>query len=291
MPQSICLRSLLSLARNLRSDSAGEGGGRDVIRQALLNASQGGQDSDETDLLNLLGIAGGPGSAVSGDSLGSLSRLVENINARRDGGASSRRSGGGGGGGDAGTNSTSQSNKSKTSTPEERSKLYSQMREAEREGYELDRRIHAWNNLNRDCLAGPTIAQFSSRAFNYIPSTSSVCSPQLTYHILALLHAVYTTCILQSEQTVTPELVSTLMTEEVGQSQKLKDLKRSVLICLASTSVSASKLVIAEIRQRLMTVRDVASAEILGKLIQLDFDFVDEYIALSIEVLSDVNVE
>lgn len=285
----MCLRSLLSLARNLRSDSGGEGGGRDVIRQALLNASQGGQDSDETDLLNLLGIAGGPGSAVAGDSLGSLSRLVENINSRRDGGASSRRSGGGGGGGDAGTNPTSQ-NKSKASTPEERSKLYSQMREAEREGYELDRRINAWNNLNRDCLAGPKIAQFSSRAFNYIPSTSSVCSPHLTYHILTLLHAVYTTSILQSEQTVTPELVRTLIAEEVGQSQKLKDLKRSVLITLASTSVSASKLVIAEIRQRLMTVRDVASAEILGKLIQLDFDYVDEYIALSIEVLSDVNV-
>ena len=276
----------MSSLRNLRSDSAGEGGGRDVIRQALLNASQGGQDSDETDLLNLLGIAGGSSSAVAGDSLGSLSRLVENINSRREGGAS-RRSGGGAGGGDAGTNST----KSKSSTPEERSKLYSQMREAEREGYELDRRINAWSNLNRDCLAGPKIAQFSSRAFNYIPSTSSVCSPQLTYHILSLLHAVYTTSILQSDQTVTPELVRTLIAEEVGQSQKLKDLKRSVLITLASTSVSASKLVIAEIRKRLMTVRDVASAEILGKLIQLDFDCVDEYIALSIEVLSDVNIQ
>jgi len=85
--------------------------------------------------------------------------------------------------------------------------------------------------------------------------------------------------------------VGTNSDTRISQYSDDKDLKRSVLICLASTSVSASKLVIAEIRQRLMTVRDVASAEILGKLIQLDFDFVDEYIALSIEVLSDVNVE
>ena len=71
-------------------------------------------------------------------------------------------------------------------------------------------------------------------------------------------------------------------------SPKLKDLKRRVVITLASTSEVASKMILAELQARLAAVQDVTSAEILGKLVALDFPSVDEYIELAMTTLTSL---
>jgi hypothetical protein len=164
------------------------------------------------------------------------------------------------------------------------------MREAERECYELNRRIDAWNRLNNDSLTG-TSAQnsFAIQAFRFLPSTCTVCSMQLTYQMLSLLYSVYaTTNVAQFEHTVTSALIKILLTESQVPNPKLKDLnnlKRRAVITLASTSEVGSRIILGELKLRLTAVQDVTSAEILGMLIQLDFPSVNNYIQMAMDVL------
>ena len=87
-------------------------------------------------------------------------------------------------------------------------------------------------------------------------------------------------------RTKTIDLIKLLLTEPEHLSSKLKDLKRRVVIALASTSAGASKIILAQLKSRLKSVQDVTSAEILGKLVQLDFPLVDDYIELAMTTLS-----
>ena len=138
--------SLLSLARSLRQDGGDSLGSRGDMLRGLLSAAGGSGGSggssdllDDADILSALGA-----SSSSNDP---LSRIVANINSRtgRDegGGRGTRAtsSGAGGGGGGGGGGGEGKSDKSKLSPIEERTRLYTQMREAERECYELNRRI------------------------------------------------------------------------------------------------------------------------------------------------------
>lgn len=59
-----------------------------------------------------------------------------------------------------------------------------------------------------------------------------------------------------------------------------------MVIALASTSAGASKIILAQLKSRLKSVQDVTSAEILGKLVQLDFPLADDYIELAMTTLS-----
>lgn len=285
-------RSLLSLARSLRAEGGDGSGSRgDFLRQALLSAGSSGPSGfdslEETDLLSALSATG-----ASSSTSDPLSRIVANIQARaRDEGRSSRAAatgaGCGGGGGKPDTGASRKDDKSKLSSSEERIRLYTQMREAERECYELNRRIDAWNRLNKDCLEGVSVqTPFHAKPFTFMPSTCSICSVQMAFQILSLLHAVYSANISQSEHTVTSDLIKILLTEADILSPKLKDLKRRVIITLASTSEVASKMILAELQSRLAAVQDVPSAEILGKLVQLDFPSVKEYIELAMATLT-----
>ena len=258
------------------------------MRQALLSATGSGPsglDSVDEDLINALSAGGGAASSSSSDP---LSRIVANIHARaRDEGRSSRSGGPGGGGGRSST-SARKDDKPKLSPSEERHRLFTQMREAERECYELNRRIDAWNLLNKDCLTGfcPATHFPAKQVGLFIPSSCTACSMQVTCQILSLLQSVYTANISQSEHTVTIDLIRLLLTEPEHLSSKLKDLKRRVVIALASTSAGASKIILAQLKSRLKSVQDVTSAEILGKLVQLDFPLVDDYIELAMTTLS-----
>ena len=285
--------SLLSLARSLRAEGADGFGSRgDFLRQALLSAGGSGPSGfdslEDTDLLSALSATGA--ASTSSDP---LSRIVANIHARtRDEGRSARAAGSGGSGGNGGKSDASASrkdDKSKLSLSEERHRLYTQMREAERECYELNRRIDAWNRLNKDCLAGVGVHTPSiTSSFMFMPSTCSACSMHVAHQILSLLHAVYSANMPQSEHTVTSDLIKILFKESEILSPKLKDLKRRVIITLASTSEVASKMVLAELKSRLASVQDVTSAEILGKLVELDFPSVDKYIELAMSTLSNL---
>jgi len=267
--------SLLSLARSLRADGGDASSRNDILRQALMSVGGGpssGLDLDESDILSALGA-----SSSSNDP---LSRVVANMQSR-SARASSSRTGDGGGG--------KKDDKTKLSSIEERSRLQTQMREAERECYELNRRIDAWNRLNKDCLSGSANMQASLntvRPFAFTPSTCTSCSMQMAYQILSLLHAMYVTNMSQSEHTVTIDLLRFLLKESESLTPKLKELKRRVIITLASTSDVASKIVLTELRARLGAVQDVTSAEILGRIIELDFPSVNDYIQLAVDTLS-----
>ena len=257
----------------------------DFLRQALLSAGTlsdpSGFDSlEDLDLINAL--------SASGTSSDPLSRIVANIHARARDEGRNLHSGivgaGGSGIGDV-------SEKPKLSASEERHRLYTQMREAERECYELNRRIDAWNRLNKDCLSGSKHPSPSpTKATAFMPTTCSACSMHVTYQMLSLLHAVYSANISQTDHTVTSELIKNLLKESDVLIPKLKDLKRRVIITLASTSATASNMILAELQARLAAMQDATSAEILGKLVQLDFASVDDYISLATDTLTNMQV-
>lgn len=320
--------SLLNLARSLRAEGGDSLGARgELLRQALLSASSstgtssGLESIDVAELLNAL-------SSTSGSNNDPLSRIVANVQARtRDGGSggggSTRATSSGEGVVGASTTTTAAATtggdksdkhaKPKHSVTEDRNRLYTQMREAERECYELNRRINAWTRLNEDRLKGsfstPTTTAIITDNNMFLPSTCSHCSLQMTYDLLSLLHSVYSsTDTAQWEHTVTTNLIRLLLKESelssissgstIGGSnggssssvkhKELKDLKRQVLITLACTSKVGSKLILSELRSRLAVVQDVTSAEILGMLLELDFPFVDDYIALATSTLSNL---
>lgn len=263
---------LLSLARSLRQDGDGLGGSRgEFLRQALLGSSGlgGGDDYMDDALLNAL--SGGSGS--SGDP---LSRLVATIQSRSNasGGGDGRSSGEGDG-------TEKAENKAKQSPAEECRRLYMQKREAERESWELNRRIDAWNHLNSDNLC----AKMSSRGGAYMATDCSVCCSKVAHMNLSLLHAAFQASISQSEHTVSRELVRLLLQESEELDPALKDLKRQVIITLASKSESASALVLTELQLRLSAMQDRTSAQILGDLVQMDFKGVDKFIDLAVSVL------
>lgn len=318
--------SLLNLARSLRAEGGDSLGARgELLRQALLSASSstgtssGLESIDVAELLNAL-------SSTSGSNNDPLSRIVANVQARtRDGGSggggSTRATSSGEGVVGASTTTTATTGgdkadkhaKPKHSAAEDRNRLYTQMREAERECYELNRRINAWTCLNEDRLKGsfstPTNTAIITGNNMFLPSTCSHCSLQMTYDLLSLLHSVYSsTDTAQWEHTVTTNLIRLLLKESelssissgstIGGSnggssssvkhKELKDLKRQVLITLACTSKVGSKLILSELRSRLAVVQDVTSAEILGMLLELDFPFVDDFIALATSTLSNL---
>jgi hypothetical protein len=309
------LLSLLNLARTLRAEGGDSLGTRgELLRQALLSVSgsSGGLESlDVADLLNALSSTSGGGNRSSNND--TLSQIVANVNARSREGISSsttRAASSGEGVMRASTltsgDKSEKNNKSKLSL-EDRNRLYIQMREAERECYELNRRINAWTRLNEDRLKGsfsmPSTPSCQDAANNnygnnnyvFLPSTCSNCSLQMTCDLLSLLHSIYnSTDVAQWEHTVTTKIVQLLLKESelsISSSgspkhKELKDLKRQVLITLACTSRVGSKIVLAELRARLVAVQDVTSAEILGTLLELDFPYVDDYIELAMSTLS-----
>lgn len=69
----------------------------------------------------------------------------------------------------------------------------------------------------------------------------------------------------------------------------LKNMKRRALITLASSSETASRIILKEIQLRLNSVQDVTSAELLGQIVQLDFSLVGEYIDYAVKVLQGTN--
>ena len=254
-------RGLLSLARSIRAEgSDGFGSRGDLLRQALLNV--GGLGLDTVVATDLLSALSGNIHVRPGDGVGRAERRKSDC----------------------------KDEKIKMSPVEERSRLYSQMREAERECYELNRRIDAWNRLNNDCLTGwRSSSSIAVQTFRFIPSTCSACSIHMAFQMLSLLHSVYATAnVAQFEHAVSSALIKTLLMEPQMTNPKVKDLnnlKRRVVVALASTSEVGSRSILAELKMRLRVVQDKTSAEILGTLIKMDFPSVNNYIQLALDVL------
>jgi len=302
-------RSLASLTRQMRSESITLGSDNNrlsrgdlIVRQAFQNVGgafgSNGQDvSDDVDE-NVF-------SSLTSGSRDPLGRLVANMHARtrisssrgdmaRDDGKNSHNDGSVGNDvvGESGAKAEESKKNERTheSIAEECKKLHSQLREAQRECFEINRRIDSWSRLNKDALV--SVGQsppFLHSPFSYTPSSCSSCCYEVTLIILRCLIAVYLANISDSEHTVTKDLVKLLFQEHESMERPLLDLKRRAIIALATSSERASTIILDELRLRLGAAQDITSAEILGKLIELDFPLVDEYIELAVTTLQGVS--
>lgn len=175
-------------------------------------------------------------------------------------------------------------------------KLHALLREAEREAYDLHRRVEAWKRLERDeladkgrCLSLSAAAAPPNKAFS--PSHCSVCSGPVAVQLLVLWLRLFQ--LDPNGVDVNQECIELLMEENVYLSKNLMDLKRAVVREIAiKAPAETSRLVLNELAKRLRAIRDVASAEILGNIIGQptnkgngDFPLAQEYVNLAMEAL------
>jgi len=282
-------RSLLSLARQLRSEagSSGERPSRGdlLVQQALLNSGSGSSfeifDESDGDMLGILNNSM-EGNVLQMDIPDPLSRLVANIQARVRGSSGggtvgrsevdgesaseAKRSIARGDDGDDGHYEEKKDDNSSKKTLEECDKLHHQMREAERDCYDLQRKIISWKRLNKDALADFG-SSFLTPPRNYVPVLCAACSPSVTRHLLVLVMALFGNTIKESEDSLTEEFVSFLFDEPPDLDESLLDLKRSAIVTIAVKSDRGSKIVLRELKSRLRGSRDVAASELLGTLL------------------------
>jgi len=295
-------RSLLSLARQLRSE-AGSGGDRSsrgdlLVQQALLNSSAGSSfevfDESDGDMLGIINSSA-EGNILQMDMPDPLSRLVANIQARVRGntgrseeseviGESKHSICPGDDGNEGNTEARIDEDSTKKSS-EEYDKLYQQMREAERDCYEVQRKIIAWKRLNKDALADFG-SFFIGPSRNYVPVLCSKCSAVVTRNILSLVMTVFGANMKESEDSLTEEFVSFLFEEPPDLDTDLLHLKRAAIVTIAIYSECGARMVLFELKSRLQGSRDVASAEILGALLEKNFTSAPSFEQLAIDTLN-----
>jgi hypothetical protein len=274
-------RSLLRLARQLRTDGDRTGRNRELlVREAFLGGREFSLEEVDDDGADIVGLFG---SSDRGDT---LTRLVASITGRRA--AAERNS-------ETVTNETtatttttgttaSSTNKKESgkSSVQECEKLHQLMREAERECYELQRRLNAWNRLERDCLPETNIDSNVS----FAPTKCSRCAGPVTLHLLLLmLRLVQSDKIADIESVITKDFVRSLFLEPPQMLKDLFDLKRLAITTFCMKSEHAAKLILEELRARLRASSDEASASILGKLLEHDFSLSEQFVALATETL------
>jgi hypothetical protein len=277
-------RSLLRLAQQLRNDSSSERSrdGDFLIRQALLSSAGRALSLEEIDDVDsdMIGF-------ISASDLGGpdpLSRLVASIQGRvrtctgRDSGGDrpSRPSENNNSEGDTGDTSTKASS-------EECDRLYQLMREAERECFELQRRINAWKRLENDALADLGTAESLYSSFS--PSQCSTCSGPVARQLLILFLELFSSDPDRVQSTITENFILALVDETPVMDKDLFDAKRMALVTLATKSERASILILDILRIRLKAARDAASAEILGKIIAVESTLSDDFVKLAAEIL------
>jgi hypothetical protein len=271
-------RSLLRLARQIRSESGSSSDRRrssDVIIRHLGRGLAIDHLDDETDLIGLL-----EGGSML-DSSDSLSRVMASVQSRRRG-----ESGRTGGVGDRAPDGTSASSR-KVETPREVladcERLYLLLREAEREAYELNRRVAAWRRLESDTLAD--VGSLVPMPIVFCPSHCSVCASPVALQLLVLWLRLFQAR--PQEVRVDTEFLCLLLEDLPSSSKALFDFKRQVVQEIATKSEDGAKLVLTELRKRLRATRHVGCSEILGKILEVDgFSTAEEYAKLAMDVLS-----
>ena len=275
-------RSLLRFlrpGRHLRNEGDQVGRSRELqLREAFLEGlefSLEEVDDDGADVVGLFGTA---------DRSDTLTRLVATITGRRNAERVNERASA-----EIATTAASNINtsalaykdSSKTSL-QECEKLYQLMREAERECYELKRRLDSWDCLERDCLKAPS---FDSKE-SFAPTKCSRCAGPLTFHLLLLmLRLVQSDKVEDIMSVINKEFVHALFLEAPQMPKDLLDLKGLAITTFCMKSEHAAKLILEEIRSRLRASNDEAAASILGKLLEHDFPLSAQFLALATETL------
>ncbi|KAI2506062.1 zinc ion binding protein [Fragilaria crotonensis] len=273
-------RSLLRLARQLRSEGEHSGRSRELlVREAFLGGSEFSLEEVDDDGTDIVGLFGG------GDRSDTLTRLIASITGRSNAGRIIERA-------TTNTSTVAAANSNTTAltkkdssknSAQECEKLYQLMREAERECHELERRLDAWNRLERDCLKG-TILESEVLCS---PTKCSRCAGPVTLHLLLLMvRLVRSEKIKHIESVITKDFVRALFVEPPSMVKELFELKRLAITTLCLKSEYAAKLILEELRARLRASSDEVSASILGKLLEHDFSLSAEFLALADETLN-----
>ncbi len=270
-------RSLLRLARQIRSESSSTWDRRrsgDMIIHHLGRGIAVDNIDDERDLIGLLE----EGNVFEGSE--PLNRTIANVRASQSGpsnghNASFTKVG------------STQVNKKEPAKEmlDECHRLHMLTREAQRERHELKRRIGAWQRLNKGILIdlGTPIDEIDMDMIR--PSQCSICGSTVALQLLNLWSHIFAAH--PTEVEVTQEFLSLLLTESSCVGKTLSDTMRNVVKDVATKSESGTKLVLKEIRNRLLSTNDPVSAEILGKIMAVEDHFMpEEYSKLAMELLA-----
>ena len=269
-------RSLLRLARHLRGEGGGSlrSRGRDILIRRELSIED--LEDADSDILGILNAADGG----RGDPSDPLSRLVANIYAR--GGRDRDESGGSNSGNNARRASREKPTKASL---EECEKLFQLMREAERECYELQRRLDAWNRLESDALH-ESVESVPFKQLPLAPTSCSKCAGPVTLHLLILAMRLFQTEMQAVESVIDKAFIRALFLEPPTLQKDLFELKRLAITTVATKSEKGAGLILEELRCRLKASDDSAGAGILGKLLENDFPMADQFCSLATSLLN-----
>ena len=265
-------RSLLRLARQIRSESSSSSERRrstDIIIRHLGRGISLENLEDENELLELLDS----GNSGTGDANDAINNIDQSENKDDD---------------PQGNTSISRKNdeKNRKAEAEECQKMLVLLREAGRESYELRRRIDAWKRLNAGALidSGPSDITEANGSFSFTPSHCSVCGGTIAYQLLGLWHHLFVLCPTKVDRV----FFNILFQEDVpNQGRGLQDLKKQVIVSIATNSQNGAEIVLRELRTRLTASHDMNCAEILGKIMEIEgFDMLNEYAKLAMDILS-----
>ena len=172
---------------------------------------------------------------------------------------------------------------------EECRKMSSLLREAWRESYELRRRIDAWKNLNSGALVyAPPLDRITDGSFSFSPSHSSVCGESIALHLLFLWLKLF--LVAPAQVRVNDGLFGILFQDDAqshSTSKGLQEIKRQVIISIATNSRHGAEMVLSELEKRLKGSRDMYCAGILGMIMDIEgFVMVNEYAKLAMDILS-----
>jgi hypothetical protein len=303
-------RSLLRLARQWRSDSSNPERRRsgDVIIRHLGR----GAEEEGMELLQLLEAGGGGGSANPLDPSEPLGRLLASVQSRREQrrsvGASTAAGAAGAAQGPTGDTAATSTPRAAIAKANKESldlceRLHLLMREAEREAYELNRRIQAWHRLEQDCLAdvgssanttaaaaatatGATATSFPAVVFS--PSHCSGCCATTLVNLVLLWLRVFQSN--PESVLITKELIDMLLQQDGGNvlvsCKSYQDWRRTAVKEIALKSRQGSLVVLEELRLRLTVGENVNCAEILGKILEHeDAGVTQPFLDLAMQVL------
>lgn len=293
-------RSLLRLARQLRNESSDRSADI-LLRHGFLGRGLSVDEIDDIDR-DMIGLISASDGMFGGlDSSDPLSRIVASIERgrNREGNAGNVSAGGNvegqsvQGRSRSNTNETNTSGNTNTSTRnneaasnkaivEECDKLYQLMREAERECYELKRRVDSWQRLEHDDLVETDNPEAD---FSFRPTRCLKCSSAVTLNLLILSMKLIHSDLPNMDAVISKRFVRALFDEPPRLNNHLKEHKRLAIRTLATESKRGSAIVLSELRARLKASNDATSAEILGKLLASDTVLDEEYISLATESL------
>ena len=260
-------RNLLRLARTLRESpsSSEQRRSTDVIIRHLGRGISLDNIEDENELLEILDSESRPVNNAKNTEKNKKSEQSEDKDSNID--------------------KYSNGKKNRKAEIEECQKILLSFREAGRESYELCRRLDAWKRLNSGQL-NPT-QPANCRSFSFTPSHCSVCGGTILLQLLNLWLKLF---LVAPEKVIVTRLFFDILFQHDGPNQggkSFQELKRQVIICIATKSRNGAEMVLRELRSRLIVSKDMNCAGILGEILEIDgFEMLDEFQKFAMSILS-----